>query len=31
VIGLKAGQILFDGATRDLTDAVVAAVYQRKD
>jgi phosphonate transport system ATP-binding protein len=31
VIGLKAGQILFDGATKDLTDAVVDAVYQRKD
>lgn len=30
VIGLKAGQILFDGATKDLTDAVVDAVYQRK-
>ena len=31
VIGLKAGQILFDGATNDLTDAVVDAVYQRKE
>jgi phosphonate transport system ATP-binding protein len=31
VIGLKAGQILFDGAIKDLTDAVVDAVYQRKD
>jgi phosphonate transport system ATP-binding protein len=30
VIGLKAGQVLFDGATKDLTDAVVDAVYQRK-
>jgi phosphonate transport system ATP-binding protein len=30
VIGLKGGQILFDGATQDLTDAVVDAVYQRK-
>jgi phosphonate transport system ATP-binding protein len=30
VIGLKAGQILFDGATKDLTDAVVDVVYQRK-
>ena len=30
VIGLKAGQILFDGATKDLTDAVVDAVYQHK-
>jgi phosphonate transport system ATP-binding protein len=31
VIGLKAGQILFDGATKDLTDAEVDAVYQRKE
>ena len=31
VIGLKAGQILFDGATKDLTDTVVDAVYRRKD
>jgi phosphonate transport system ATP-binding protein len=30
VIGLKAGEILFDGTTQDLTDAVVDAVYQRK-
>ena len=30
VIGLKGGQILFDGATQDLTDAVVDAVYQHK-
>ena len=30
VIGLKAGQILFDGPIQDLTDAVVDAVYQRK-
>jgi len=31
VIGLKAGQIVFDGATKDLTDAVVDAVYQHQD
>jgi phosphonate transport system ATP-binding protein len=31
VIGLKGGEILFDGATRDLTDTVVDAVYRRKD
>jgi phosphonate transport system ATP-binding protein len=31
VIGLKAGEILFDGATGDLTDAVVDSVYQRKE
>jgi phosphonate transport system ATP-binding protein len=31
VIGLKAGQSLFDGATKDLTDDVVDAVYQRKE
>lgn len=31
VIGLKAGEILFDGATGDLTDAVVDSVYERKD
>ena len=30
VIGLKAGQILFDGPIQDLTDVVVDAVYQRK-
>jgi phosphonate transport system ATP-binding protein len=29
VIGLRWGQILFDGATKDLTDAVVDSVYQR--
>lgn len=31
VIGLKRGEIVFDGATETLTDAVVDAVYQRKD
>jgi phosphonate transport system ATP-binding protein len=31
VIGLKQGQIFFDGPTERLTDAVVDSVYQRKD
>lgn len=31
VIGLKAGRIFFDGATKDLTNAVVDSVYQRND
>jgi phosphonate transport system ATP-binding protein len=31
VIGLKQGQILFDGSTGTLTEAVVDSVYQRKD
>jgi phosphonate transport system ATP-binding protein len=31
VIGLKRGQILFDGATDTLSDVVVDAVYQRTD
>jgi phosphonate transport system ATP-binding protein len=31
VIGLKRGEIVFDGPTETLTDAVVDAVYQRKD
>jgi phosphonate transport system ATP-binding protein len=31
VIGLKRGEILFDGATDTLSDAVVDAVYQRTD
>jgi phosphonate transport system ATP-binding protein len=29
VIGLKDGQILFDGPTRELTDAVVKSVYEQ--
>jgi ABC-type phosphate/phosphonate transport system ATPase subunit len=29
VIGLKQGQIFFDGVARDLTDAIVDSVYQR--
>jgi phosphonate transport system ATP-binding protein len=31
VIGLKRGQIFFDGPTESLTDAVVDSVYQRRD
>ena len=31
VIGLKAGQILFDGRTEDLTDPIVDAVYGPSD
>jgi phosphonate transport system ATP-binding protein len=31
VIGLKEGQILFDGPTETLNEAVVDSVYQRKD
>jgi len=31
VIGLKQGQIFFDGPTQSLTDAVVDSVYQRRD
>lgn len=31
VIGLKQGQIFFDGPTESLTDAVVDSVYQRRD
>jgi len=31
VIGLKQGQIFFDGPTEKLTDAVVDSVYQRRD
>jgi len=27
VIGLKDGQIVFDGATRELTDAIVDSIY----
>jgi phosphonate transport system ATP-binding protein len=30
VIGLKQGQLLFDGPVKDLTETVVDAVYQRK-
>jgi phosphonate transport system ATP-binding protein len=29
VVGLKEGQIIFDGPTRDLTEAIVDAIYQR--
>jgi phosphonate transport system ATP-binding protein len=31
VIGLKAGEIVFNGATKDLTDTVVDSIYQRKE
>lgn len=31
VIGLKAGEIVFDGVTQDLTDAVVDSIYQHKE
>jgi phosphonate transport system ATP-binding protein len=31
VIGLKEGRIFFDGPARDLSDAVIDSVYQRKD
>ena len=31
VIGLKDGQIIFDGPTENLSDAVVDAIYQRDD
>jgi phosphonate transport system ATP-binding protein len=31
VIGLKQGQILFDGSTGTLTDKMVDSVYQRED
>ena len=31
VIGLKQGQILFDGPPRDLTDTIVESVYHRRD
>jgi phosphonate transport system ATP-binding protein len=31
VIGLKQGQIFFDGPTESLTDAVVDSVYQRRN
>jgi phosphonate transport system ATP-binding protein len=27
VVGLKDGQILFDGATHELTDAIVDSIY----
>jgi phosphonate transport system ATP-binding protein len=31
IIGLKQGQIFFDGPARDLTDTIVDSVYQRRD
>jgi len=31
VIGLKRGEVVFDGATRDLSEAAVEAIYQHKD
>jgi phosphonate transport system ATP-binding protein len=31
IVGLKQGQIFFDGMARDLTEAVVDSVYQRSD
>jgi len=31
IIGLKQGQILFDGPPRDLTDTIVESVYHRRD
>jgi phosphonate transport system ATP-binding protein len=31
VIGLKQGQIIFDGPAKDLTDTIVDSVYQRRD
>lgn len=31
IIGLKQGQIFFDGPAKDLTDAIADAVYQRRD
>ena len=31
IIGLKQGQIFFDGPARDLTDAIVDSVYYRRD
>ena len=31
IIGLKQGQIFFDGGPRDLTDAIVASVYHGRD
>ena len=31
IVGLKHGQIFFDGLARDLTDAIVDSVYQRSD
>ena len=31
IIGLKQGQIFFDGPARDLTDAIVDSVYHRRD
>jgi phosphonate transport system ATP-binding protein len=31
IIGLKQGQIFFDGPARDLTDTIVDSVYHRRD
>ena len=31
VIGLKQGQVFFDGSVRDLTEAIVDSVYQRRE
>ena len=31
VIGLKRGQVFFDGPVRDLTEAIVDSVYQRRE
>ncbi len=31
VIGLKQGQVFFDGPVRDLTEAIVDSVYQRRE
>ena len=31
VVGLKQGQIFFDGAVGDLTDSIVDSIYQRKN
>jgi len=31
IVGLKQGQILFDGPPRDLTDTIVESVYHRRD
>ena len=31
IVGLKHGQIFFDGLARDLTDAIVDSVYRRSD
>jgi phosphonate transport system ATP-binding protein len=31
IVGLRHGQIFFDGLARDLTDAIVDSVYRRSD